>query len=112
MTEVQLTEAEYAHAMLGELIEQRLNDALRRRARQKSIIEHHIRDMQHDLRVLLDEVDSEDPTARYGNRGHHWQENGQLQGYGGKLDQRLAVLATMDDEIRSLRAIHEQYLVS
>ena len=111
MSEVQMTEAEYAYARLGETIEDRLNNAYRRRERQVQQIVHHIKDLRHDLTRLKYEVESENPEGNYGQRSTHWQEHGALQGYGGKLDMRLAVLAGIDDEIRSLRKV-QQYLVS
>ena len=111
MSEVQMTDAEYAYARLGETIDERLNNAYRRRERQVSVIHHHIRDLRSDLTRLKYQVQSEQPDGNYGQRSGHWQENGELQGYGGKLDMRLAVLAGIDDEIRSLHKV-KQYLVS
>ncbi len=109
MSEVQMTNAEYAHVRLGETIEERLNDAFRRRERQVGVIQHHIRDLKSDLERLEYQVEAEHPDGNYGQHGHHWQENGELQGYGGKLDMRLAVLAGIDDEIRTLRKINRMF---
>lgn len=111
MSEVQMTNAEYAYARLGETIEDRLNSAYRRRERQVQLIAQHINVLRHDLARLKQAVESEHPEGNYGQRSTHWQEHGELQGSGGKLDMRLAVLAGIDDEIRSLRKVQD-YLVS
>ncbi len=65
-----------------------------------------------DLEHLEYLVEAERPDGRYGGRGHHWRENGELQGYGGKLDMRLAVLAGIDDEIRTLWKVSDYYVAS
>ena len=112
MSETQMTETEYAYARMGETIEQRLNDAYRRRELQVDLIVHHIKDLRHDLTRLKYQVESENPEGNYGQRSTHWQEHGELQGYGGKLDMRLAVLAGIDDEIRALRKVSNYYVAS
>ena len=105
-------EQQYAYARMGETIEQRLNDAYRRRERQVKLIVDHTASLRRQLTAIKHRVLSEHPEANYGQRSTHWQDDGELQGYGGKLDMRLAVLAGIDDEIRTLRKVSEYYVAS
>ena len=113
MSETQMTqEQQYAYARMGETIEQRLNDAYRRRERQVKLIVDHTDALRRQLTAIKHHALAEHPEANYGQRSTHWQDNGELQGRGGKLDMHLAVLAGIDDEIRTLRKVNDYYVAS
>ena len=89
-----------------EAVMRALGASQRRREKQVRLIENQIDDLMGTLHRLKHDLDAEDPAEKFG-RGGHWERNGELQGYGGKLDMRLAVLAGIDHEIRALREIQE-----
>lgn len=104
-----MSEVQVQRQTVVEAVYRALGESQRRRVKQVQLLENQINDLLGTLHRLKHDLATEDPMERWG-RGGHWERNGELQGYGGKLDMRLAVLAGIDHEIRALHEIRKVWL--
>lgn len=104
-----MSEVQVQRQAVIEAVTRALGESQRRRVKQVQLLENQINDLLGTLHRLKREIGEEDPMDKW-RRGNHWERNGELQGYGGKLDVRLAVLAGIDHEIRALHEIREVWL--